>query len=257
MMVSILAILKAGGAYVTIDPQYPPDRIRFMLEDTGGTIAISNGRNRVHFDIGKSIDIIDLDTDYLAIEQLPVSNLSNSVEPHHLAYVIYTSGSTGKPKGVLVEHGNVVSLVSGVDYVALSDRDSLLSTGSPTFDATTFEYWSMLLNGGRLILCPENKLLDIELLKNEIQSRKVSKMWFTSGWFNQLTEADITVFETLETILVGGEKLSEKHIEKFRKTYPSIHLINGYGPTENTTFSLTHAIRGNSNKQYLFLLENR
>ena len=98
--------------------------------------------------------------------------------------------------------------------MSLSADDILLSTGSPSFDATTFEYWSMLLNGGRLVLCDEKRLLDTASLKQEIAGNKVSVMWFTSSWFNQLVENEIRVFEGLKTILVGGEKLSEYHIGK-------------------------------------------
>ena len=142
----------------------------------------------------------------------------------------------------MVEHGNVVSLVKDVDYVSLSDDDVLLATGSFSFDATTFEFFGMLLNGGRLVLCPENTLLNPDLLKQEIINRQVTIMWLTSSWLNQLVETDITLFGTLKTILAGGEKLSEKHIEKIRQTYPVLQIINGYGPTENTTFSLTYRI---------------
>ncbi len=94
----------------------------------------------------------------------------------------------------MIEHGNVVSLVKEVNYVSFTNKDILLSTGSPSFDATTFEYWGMLLNGGQLILCNESTLLDSELLKEEIEKRKVTKMWFTSSWFNQLVETDINIF---------------------------------------------------------------
>src|ERR1019366_8443985 len=152
------------------------------------------------------------------------------------------SGSTGRPKGVMVEQHNVVSLVKAVDYVALDAADSLLVTGSPSFDATTFEYWGMLLNGGRLIIYQEDKLLDSVQLQSAINSYAVSIMWFTSSWFNQLVDSSPEVFAGLKTILVGGEKLSEQHIEKIRNIYPDLKLINGYGPTENTTFSLTYPI---------------
>ncbi|MEJ6981955.1 non-ribosomal peptide synthase/polyketide synthase [Pedobacter sp. P351] len=240
MITGILGILKAGGAYVPIDLEYPKDRISYMLEDTSATVVLSTkGNRKVLEDLGKEIDIVDIELfapSSLHASELPV------VGADDLAYVIYTSGSTGRPKGVLVEHGNVVSLVKGIDYIHVGAEDTLLSTGSPSFDASTFEYWAMLLNGGRLLLCSESRLLNSESLKNEIIRNNVNKMWFTSSWFNQLVETDITVFQTLDSILVGGEKLSEKHISQVRETYPGVRLINGYGPTENTTFSLTYEI---------------
>ncbi|MBC7938097.1 MAG: amino acid adenylation domain-containing protein [Rhizobacter sp.] len=243
MITAILGILKGGAAYVPIDPNYPAERIRFMLEDTGAGLIVSNQSGISAIAAMENKNIIDINNDWFLISAQPANNLSLSITPGNLAYVIYTSGSTGKPKGVMVEHRNVVSLVKGINYVNFTNGDILLSTGSSSFDATTFEYWGMLLNGGQLVLCSEDTLVNNGLLKKEIEERKVTQMWFTSSWFNQLVETDLNVFETLKTILVGGEKLSEKHIAKVRQTYPAIEIINGYGPTENTTFSLTYHVR--------------
>ncbi|MBC7888346.1 MAG: amino acid adenylation domain-containing protein [Ferruginibacter sp.] len=242
MIVGILAILKAGGAYVPVDPKYPADRISFMLLDTAAQIVITNSESWEQQPLQHNIDIVKIDTDWPIICAESPENLKQGIQPADLAYVIYTSGSTGRPKGVMVSQNNVVSLIKGVDYISLSAKDVLLSTGSSSFDATTLEYWGMLLNGGQLVLCTETRLLDNQLLKEEINKRGVNRMWFTSSWFNLLVDADITLFEKLETVLVGGEKLSEQPIQKLRKTYPAIEIINGYGPTENTTFSLTYRI---------------
>lgn len=242
MLIGIMGILKAGAAYVPIDANYPLDRISFMLEDISATLVLVSNENSKKLAGNKNIDVIEIDKEWPLISRQSNKNLLLTLKPSGVAIVIYTSGSTGQPKGVMVTQGNVVSLVIGVDYVDLNYKHILLSTGSPSFDATTFEYWGMLLNGGSLVLCAENRLLDSKLLKEEINSRGVNIMWFTSGWFNQLVEADITLFENLETILVGGEKLSEYHVEKVRQTFSGIKIINGYGPTENTTFSLTYSI---------------
>ncbi|MCW3115212.1 MAG: linear pentadecapeptide gramicidin synthetase LgrD, partial [Segetibacter sp.] len=244
LIVGILGILKAGGAYVPIDPSYPDERIQYMFEDTGASLVLTSKENRNKLALKHAVRIVQID-DWPVISEEPLGNLHVTIPPDNLAYVIYTSGSTGKPKGVMVEHGNIVSLIKGMHYVSLTNEDILLSTGSPSFDATTFEYWGMLLNGGQLVLCKENKLLDNELFKKEIVDRKVTKMWFTSSWFNHIVETDISVFEKLKTILVGGEKLSEKHIQRVRETFPSMEIVNGYGPTENTTFSITHKITDN------------
>ena len=242
MLIGILAVLKAGGAYVPIDPAYPGERIAYLLADTRASVVVCNNKNRAKLSDVPGIEVVDIDTDRSAISVFPTINLKTAVQPHHVAYVIYTSGSTGKPKGVMIEHSSVVNLVIKPNYVTLSSKDRLLSTASPSFDVTTFEYWGMLLNGGQLILCSENTLLDTELIKRQIEKRQVNKMWFASSWFNQLVETDITIFSKLETILVGGEKLSEQHVGKVKATYPFITVINGYGPTENTTFSLTHPV---------------
>ncbi|RQO73975.1 hypothetical protein DBR43_00780 [Pedobacter sp. KBW06] len=243
MMVGILGILKAGGAYVPIDPEYPATRISYILNDIAASVVITDQENQSKLShLPDHVELIVFEEVQEEISAHAKSPLKTMLTDENLAYVIYTSGSTGIPKGVLVLHRNVVSLVKNVSYVTLTQDDVLLSTGSASFDATTFEYWGMLLNGGQLILCPENKLLDSSLLKAEIRRHGVTKMWFTSSWFNQLIDTDISVFEGLSVILAGGEKLSDEHVYRMRKTYPEIALINGYGPTENTTFSLTYPI---------------
>jgi bacitracin synthase 3 len=113
MMVSILSILKAGGAYVPIDPEYPFDRISYMLKDTKAHIMLSNSKKASKLSGINNIDSIEIDT--LNLSNEPAGNLSIIINPDNLAYVIYTSGTTGKPKGVMVEHRGVVSLVKGVD----------------------------------------------------------------------------------------------------------------------------------------------
>ncbi|HKH61041.1 MAG TPA: amino acid adenylation domain-containing protein [Flavitalea sp.] len=244
MMVGILGILKAGGAYVPLDPGYPAERINLILQDTDAQIILTDKASRAKLQFTDSFEVVEVNIPAISdhINQQSSANPNIGVQVNQLAYVMYTSGSMGRPKGVLIEHGNVVSLVKGVDYVSISQEDILLSTGAASFDATTFEYWAMLLNGGQLVLCNEHRLLDAALLKEEISERKVTTMWFTSSWFNQLVETDISVFTGLKTILVGGEKLSEYHIMKMKTSFPSINVINGYGPTENTTFSLTYQI---------------
>jgi amino acid adenylation domain-containing protein/non-ribosomal peptide synthase protein (TIGR01720 family) len=243
LIIAILGILKAGGAYVPLDPGYPAERLQYMLSETDSPLALTIRANREQ--------MVDdhPDKEWISIDEIPeilsAQNTNLTVidpAPGNLAYVIYTSGSTGKPKGVMVTHNNVVSLVKGAGYIALSESDVLLSTGSPSFDASTFEYWSMLLNGGQLILCAEHTLLDSSLLKKEIRDRQVSIMWFTSSWLNQLVDTDIDVFQGLKVVLAGGEKLSEEHIGRLMIAYPELAIINGYGPTENTTFSLTWPI---------------
>ncbi|GAA3937011.1 hypothetical protein GCM10022209_34820 [Chitinophaga oryziterrae] len=238
LIIAILGILKAGGVYVPIDTEYPKDRIAYMLADTGCTLAITVSEHVSS--LNSDIALVLMDQEPLAA--MPATAVKSRVTPDAMAYVIYTSGSTGRPKGTMVTHRNVVSLATGGNFVPLGKDDVLLSTGSPSFDATTIEYWGMLLNGGQLVLCPQNNLLDNALLKQEIHNRNITKMWFTASWFNQLVDDDIKIFEGLSAVMAGGEKLSEDHIRKFRKTWPGITVINGYGPTENTTFSLTYPI---------------
>ena len=239
LIVSILAILKAGGAYVPVDPAYPQDRIRYMLEDTRSELILTNSAQLLMLrEEVPATELVCVDEMMELLTATPIPKLVISTNPESLAYIIYTSGSTGQPKGVMVTHRNVTSLAMGGDYVELSAADVILSTGSPSFDATTVEYWGMLLNGGQLVLYPEKKMLDNQLLKQEIWQRGVTKMFFTTSWFNQLVDDEIGVFKGLNALMVGGEKISEEHIQKFKAAYPATKILNVYGPTENTGFSL-------------------
>jgi len=227
LIIAILGILKAGGAYVPIDPAYPAERIDHMIEDSGCRLIIDEDE----------LARFGKESEEYPGEDLPCVNI-----PGHLAYVMYTSGSTGQPKGVMVEHTGIVRLVKSANYVTLEGRETLLSTGAISFDATVFEYWGMLLNGGRLVLSRQETLMDAKLLREEIRKRNVGMMWFTAGWLSQLIDTDIEVFNGLRTVLAGGDRLSPVHIRALRLRYPDLEIINGYGPTENTTFSLTYRI---------------
>lgn len=243
LLVGILGILKAGAAYVPLDPEYPKDRISFMLQDTKSRLLLSSKTSFSKLAGIENLQFILIDEEWNIISLESALPPKTSANGHSLAYVMYTSGSTGKPKGVMIENSNVVSLIMGMQSIRLTGEEVLLSTVSPSFDPTSFEYWSMLLNGGELVLCSEQTLLNGQLLKETIERRKVNMMLFTSSLLNQWIDLDISLFAGLKTLMAGGEKLSEKHIEKLKLRFPALHVVNGYGPTENTTLSLTYEIR--------------
>ncbi|MEH6309094.1 AMP-binding protein, partial [Olivibacter sp. CPCC 100613] len=168
----------------------------------------------------------------------------NAPVAEDLAYVIYTSGSTGRPKGVMIEHRNVVSLVRNVSYITLDADTVLLATCSPSFDVSTFEYWGTLLNGGRLVVCSKKDILDPNLLKKQIDDNEVNTLWLTTTLANSVIDNGIFVFEFISNVIIGGEKLSFEHTRRLFSQYPRLNIINGYGPTENTTFSSTYRIKG-------------
>lgn len=240
LLIAILAILKAGAGYVPIDAEYPRVRKEHIVQDTAikALLTQSDYLCDITFYEGP-LFAVDIQLDML---DMPAGPLAPICTANHLAYVMYTSGSTGKPRGVMVEHRSVIRLVESSNFISLTDQDVLLSTGAISFDATTFEYWSMLLHGGKLVLCSKQVLLDAAQLAATIRQHGVNIMWFTAGWFNQLVDSDISVFSGLKTVLAGGDKLSVAHVNNLLRHYPGIVVINGYGPTENTTFSLTYTI---------------
>jgi len=237
LVIAILGIMKAGAAYVPVDTVFPDDRKLYLLMEAGCKVVITqlDYISGLHAFEGGLVEMEIEAPAIAACERFPLSDIDSTA----VAYVMYTSGSTGMPKGVLIPHRAVVRLVKPGNFAAVASTDTLLSTGAVAFDATTFEYWSMLLNGGILVLCDNNTLLDSTKLSALIKQHRVTIMWFTSGWLNQLVDEDLMVFDQLKTILVGGDRLSATHIHLLQQQYPDLRIINGYGPTENTTFSTT------------------
>jgi amino acid adenylation domain-containing protein len=241
MIIAILGVLKAGAAYVPIDVSYPQERIAHILNDSGLKFIITDGSG---FALdNEEVSVLSLKTIAELLKVQSVSSPVNELDANSLAYLMYTSGSTGRPKGSMISHQNIVSLVKSTNYVNLNADDVLLSTGSPSFDAVTFEYWGLLLNGGTLVLCNQDELLNNDSLKNLIRSHQTTKMWMTVGWFNQIIELDIEVFEGIKWVIFGGDRISPKHINIIKNRYPDLAVVHAYGPTENTTFSTTHLIR--------------
>jgi amino acid adenylation domain-containing protein len=222
----ILAILKAGGAYLPIESDYPRERIDYMLTDSSARFLLT------------------APGELLKPREGPVVHHSSFIDHHSssLAYVIYTSGTTGKPKGVMVEHRNVVRLVVNTDYIEFKESDRILQTGALAFDASTFEIWGALLNGLMLCLASKEDTITAGNLREVLERYDISTTWMTSSLFNRMLDEDAAMFAGLDNLLVGGEALSPLHINKLRKKYSKLRIIDGYGPTENTTFSTAYQV---------------
>lgn len=240
MVVALLAILKAGGAYVPLDPGYPQERLAFMLSDTQVSVLLTQKELITKLPTHTAF-LICLDADWHKIAQNKNENLSTSITADNLAYVMYTSGSTGTPKGVSVIHRGVVRLVKKTNYVHLTDEEIILQLAPLSFDASTFEIWGCLLNGGRLIICPPHTP-SLEELGQIIQQYQVTTLWLTAGLFHLIVDEKIDALKPLRQLLAGGDVLSVPHVQKFIQTVENCQLINGYGPTENTTFTCCHPI---------------
>ncbi|MGI8582286.1 MAG: amino acid adenylation domain-containing protein, partial [Chitinophagaceae bacterium] len=159
MIIGILGILKAGGAYVPIDPEYPDERIAYMMEDTGAKMVLSSKKNRSTLQSLIGVEIIELDLDWSVISKQSSSNLQIDIQPHHLAYVIYTSGSTGKPKGVMIEHGSLAaSTITRNSYYKYVG--SILLIPSFSFDSSVAVIFWAVSTGGRLIISKEQSIKD-------------------------------------------------------------------------------------------------
>ena len=237
-VVGLLGILKAGAAYLPLDPQYPQQRLAFMLKDAVVEVLLTQQRLQ-HLLPESSARVFCLDSDSLNDE--PRSNPPTRTTPASLAYVMYTSGSTGTPKGVLVEHRSVVRLVSETNYVSFTSDDVFLQYAPISFDASTFEIWGALLNGARLAI-PSAEQHSLEQLGDTLQRFGVTTLWLTAGLFHVMVDRQLDALKGLRQLLAGGDALSAAHVERARLALPNCQIINGYGPTENTTFSCCHRV---------------
>jgi amino acid adenylation domain-containing protein len=245
MVVAILATLKAGGAYVPLDPAYPDTRLTWMLQDAQPRVVLTS-RELAGRISAAGQPVVTLEPGAQAFADQPVSNPDRraaGLTSEHLAYVIYTSGSTGHPKGVMVTHRNVLRLVVNNPYAPLTSDDCVAHCASPAFDAATWEIWSALLNGARLLIVPPATVLAPGRLNTVLAQGGVSALWLTAGLFNEYVDLLPDTFAGLRHLLVGGDVLNPTTI---RRLLASDHrpgrLINGYGPTETTTFATTHLI---------------
>ena len=166
---------------------------------------------------------------------------SDASEAGDLAYVMYTSGSTGVPKGVMVEHRGIIRLVCGAGYMSIGPDDVFIQLAPLSFDASTLEIWAPLLNGAKLAVPPPemNSLADIADLLSRYQ---VTSLWLTSGLFNAMVDEYPETLCNLKQLLAGGDVLSPSHVRRAMEVIGSGRVINGYGPTENTTFTCCHQI---------------
>jgi amino acid adenylation domain-containing protein/FkbH-like protein len=242
LVVGFLAILKAGGAYVPMDPRYPRARLQFMLDDARASVLLTQQGLLRHLP-HRRVKTICLDADMEDIQSQSLENLPNRVTPEDVAYIIYTSGSTGQPRGVAVPHRAVNRLVCKTNYIELDASDRIAQVSNISFDAATFEIWGALLNSGQLRGIATDVALSPKVFARELREQGITAMFLTSALFSQLAAEVPGVFATLRTLLAGGEALDPKWVRAVLKEHPPLRLLNGYGPTENTTFTCCALLR--------------
>lgn len=227
LLISLLAVLKSGAAYVPIAPNYPEARKKYLEASAKCKISIDEPFLKSFFSHRSA---------YLPTRPMV------SITPKNLACVIYTSGTSGLPKGVMVLNKNIIRLVKPCHFFPLNSSTVLLSTAAMSFDAINIEFWGTLLNGGKLILVDREALLDVQRFKDILRRNKVNTLWITAPWLHQLVELDVGVFNGLKQLITGGDVVSPKYIKTLLEAHPDLQIVNGYGPTENTTFSTAYRI---------------
>jgi len=247
LITGIVAIIKANGAYVPLDPDYPDDRIAFMLTDTRARLIITTRQHAERLRRLADITlppIVCLDDDAAAIATNSDNwhSTADNSNGEQLAYVMYTSGSTGMPKGVMVPQRGITRLVQNTNYIELDKNDVTGHISNVSFDAATLEIWGALLNGGRIAGISKDTLLNREKFKQALIDKRVSAMFITVTLFNLYVSEDASMFASVKNLLVGGEALDPNKIRAVLAANPPRRLLNGYGPTENTTFTCCHHI---------------
>jgi len=236
MIVSMLSILKAGGAYVPVDPDYPEDRIQFMMEDTGALLAVSSSKNSAVLRAAGLATIIEADSDP-AIATQPRTRLNTGPKPGNVAYVIYTSGSTGRPKGVLIEHVNVVRLFeTETPLYDFNANDVWTMFHSFSFDFSVWEIYGALFYGGRVVIVPKEVARDVTRFGELLISEGVTVLNQTPSAFYVLQDHMSTRQENIAVryVIFGGEALNPAKLRPWREQFPASRLINMYGITETT-----------------------
>ncbi|MET3498371.1 amino acid adenylation domain-containing protein, partial [Variovorax boronicumulans] len=245
MVVALLATLKAGGAYVPLDPAYPTERLAFMLRDSRARVVLTDAQLESQLPAGlPALRVVRLDAPSAPWHTLPATAPEvPELRPEHLAYVIYTSGSTGVPKGVMATQQAVVRLVINNRFAEFAPTDRVAFAASPAFDASTLELWAPLLNGGTLVVIAQETLLAPQQFALALQRHAVNVLWLSVGLFNQYAQDLRAVALKLRYLIVGGDALDPAIIRGVLRDNPPKHLLNGYGPTETTTFATTHEVR--------------
>jgi len=244
-IMALVAVLAVGAAYLALDTESPPERFGPLLSAARPALVLRQAAcERTLPDL--DAPVLDLNAELNALRSASEIDLPKFTPvqstPQDLAYVTLTSGSTGTPKGVCIPHRGVVRLVKEPNYVTIRPSDTVLRFAPLSFDASTFEIWGAMLNGASLAIFPPEKPSLTEI-GEFIEREKVSLLWLTAGLFHQMAESHLHYLHDVRQLIVGGDVLSPPQIRTALRQLPQCRLINGYGPSENTTFTCCHHIR--------------
>jgi len=241
MIVSLVAVLKAGGQYLPFDPGDPLPRLQqIFAQATPGLLLAPASIVGELPDFGLSVYPVDLDNS--GLRSAPATPPDLTITPEHLAYTTFTSGSTGQPKGICIPHRGVVRLVRDTNYLDYTPDLRILELAPVSFDASTFEIWGALCNGALLVVWRPGPP-SIRELADTIEQEGITTLYLTSALFNLMVDERVGAFAGVRHLLVGGDIISAPHARRLLAAHPQLTLINGYGPTETTTFASCGMLR--------------
>ncbi|HFB99574.1 MAG TPA: amino acid adenylation domain-containing protein, partial [Phaeodactylibacter sp.] len=238
------------GAYVPIDPNYPEERIHFMLHDTGAKVLLTQSHLQSKIPAPENCKVICLDSDWGKIKKQDTSKLFDKTLPGNLIYTIYTSGSTGNPKGVQIEHRNVVNLIQGQLEKVQHPVQRFLYAYSFAFDGSVLLIWWTLLQGATMVIAPEGLEKDVQRFGDFIGKNKISHLLtFPSVYAILLEQVNVNRLLSLESVSVAGEACPANLVLQHRAILPKTKLLNQYGPTEATVGATIYEVPKNFNEE--------
>ncbi|NEQ07639.1 MAG: amino acid adenylation domain-containing protein [Moorea sp. SIO4E2] len=236
LVIAVLAVLKAGAIYVPLDPRLPLARARWILDETRARTLLTLSTSK-HLDGIKNIQTIRVD---VHLEKEDPDSPAIDTQPDHLAHIMYTSGSTGRPKGVAITHRAILEFVADQCWKD-EVQQRVLFHSSLGFDISNYELWVPLLRSGQLVIAPSGPL-DVSTLQQVIQKQSITSLFLTTSLFNLITEENPTCLAGVQQVWIGGEQASVAAIGRMWDACPEVTVVNGYGPTETTTYVTLYPI---------------
>ncbi len=236
MFIGIIGILKAGGAYLPLDPDYPKERLKYILENSNCNIILKDNPLLQGNYCSEIIDINSIDIQRENSNDPVIIN-----EPQDLAYVIYTSGSTGNPKGVLIEHKSIINtLIWRINHYLFNSKDVLLQIPTFCFDSSVEDIFSFLIIGASLVIINQEQRYDLIHIKKLIMNQQITHFLISPAFYNTMLDTEPINFPSLKNVTIAGESFHIGLVKKHFKKLPHVRLYNEYGPTENSVCSTVY-----------------
>ncbi|WP_326658939.1 amino acid adenylation domain-containing protein [Streptomyces canus] len=241
LVTAFLAVVRSAAAYVAVDPSHPAELRRLIVRDSGARAVVTDAAASAQY-AGLDAVTVALDTEAAQISRRPADLPDVVPSPEDAAYVCYTAGTTGVPKGVVVPHRAVLDLVQSTDYLRLTADDAVAQVAGPSSDAITFEIWSTLTAGARLVGLAKDTVGEPARFERAVAERGITVVFLTTTAFNRIARERPAAFAPLRAVLFGGEACDPHPVRQVFRSGPPERLLHMYGSTEATTFATWHEV---------------